>query len=69
MNIPNGDMVGHTGDIEATVVACKAAEPPKPVRAIAMSTRMQISTIFEKNGQFMCRISILGRNHIVVTFN
>lgn len=26
MNIPNGDMVGHTGDIEATVVACKAAD-------------------------------------------
>ncbi|PWA88581.1 ulp1 protease family, C-terminal catalytic domain-containing protein [Artemisia annua] len=27
---------------------------------IAMSTRMRISTIFEKNGQFMCRISFLG---------
>ncbi|KAF3970699.1 hypothetical protein ACB098_09G097700 [Castanea mollissima] len=26
VNIPNGDMVGHTGDIEATVVACKAAD-------------------------------------------
>lgn len=26
MNIPNGDMVGHTGDIEATVVACEAAD-------------------------------------------
>lgn len=26
MNIPNGDMVGHTGDVEATVVACKAAD-------------------------------------------
>lgn len=26
MNIPNGDMVGHTGDIQATVVACKAAD-------------------------------------------
>ena len=25
------------------------------------------STIFEKNGQFMCRISFLGRNRIVVT--
>lgn len=26
VNIPNGDMVGHTGDIEATVVACKSAD-------------------------------------------
>ncbi|XVE80994.1 hypothetical protein DITRI_Ditri15bG0026800 [Diplodiscus trichospermus] len=26
VNIPNGDMVGHTGDIQATVVACKAAD-------------------------------------------
>ncbi|XP_058214862.1 2,3-bisphosphoglycerate-independent phosphoglycerate mutase isoform X2 [Rhododendron vialii] len=26
VNMPNGDMVGHTGDIEATIVACKAAD-------------------------------------------
>ncbi|KAH9308933.1 hypothetical protein KI387_036844, partial [Taxus chinensis] len=26
VNLPNGDMVGHTGDIEATVVACKSAD-------------------------------------------
>ncbi|RLM80213.1 hypothetical protein C2845_PM12G26210 [Panicum miliaceum] len=26
VNLPNGDMVGHTGDIEATVVTCKAAD-------------------------------------------
>nr|KAJ0190235.1 hypothetical protein LSAT_V11C800453340 [Lactuca sativa] len=26
LNIPNGGMVGHTGDVEATVVACKAAK-------------------------------------------
>ncbi|KAM7503179.1 hypothetical protein LguiB_002083 [Lonicera macranthoides] len=26
VNLPNGDMVGHTGDIDATVVACKAAD-------------------------------------------
>ncbi|CAA6669213.1 unnamed protein product [Spirodela intermedia] len=26
VNVPNGDMVGHTGDIEATVVACKATD-------------------------------------------
>lgn len=26
VNLPNGDMVGHTGDIQATVVACNAAD-------------------------------------------
>lgn len=26
MNIANGDMVGHTGVIQATIVACKAAD-------------------------------------------
>lgn len=26
VNIPNGDMVGHTGDIQATIVGCKAAD-------------------------------------------
>ncbi|KAG8054973.1 hypothetical protein GUJ93_ZPchr0001g32648 [Zizania palustris] len=26
VNLPNGDMVGHTGDIDATVVACKVAD-------------------------------------------
>ncbi|XP_010525657.1 PREDICTED: probable 2,3-bisphosphoglycerate-independent phosphoglycerate mutase 2 [Tarenaya hassleriana] len=26
VNLPNGDMVGHTGDIQATVVACEAAD-------------------------------------------
>uniref|UniRef100_A0A0D6R7Z3 phosphoglycerate mutase (2,3-diphosphoglycerate-independent) n=1 Tax=Araucaria cunninghamii TaxID=56994 RepID=A0A0D6R7Z3_ARACU len=26
VNLPNGDMVGHTGDIEATIVACKVAD-------------------------------------------
>ncbi|KAK1313459.1 hypothetical protein QJS10_CPA06g02418 [Acorus calamus] len=26
INLPNGDMVGHTGDIEATIEACKAAD-------------------------------------------
>jgi 2,3-bisphosphoglycerate-independent phosphoglycerate mutase len=25
VNLSNGDMVGHTGDIEATVIACKVA--------------------------------------------
>ncbi|XP_047970105.1 2,3-bisphosphoglycerate-independent phosphoglycerate mutase [Salvia hispanica] len=26
VNLPNSDMVGHTGDINATIVACKAAD-------------------------------------------
>ncbi|MCO5604563.1 hypothetical protein L7F22_058731 [Adiantum nelumboides] len=26
VNLPNGDMVGHTGDIKATVVGCEAAD-------------------------------------------
>lgn len=26
VNIPNGDMVGHTGDIKATIVGCEAAD-------------------------------------------
>lgn len=26
VNLPNGDMVGHTGDLQATVVACEAAD-------------------------------------------
>ena len=34
MNIPNGDMVGHTGDVEATVVACKAADEAVKVKFV-----------------------------------
>ncbi|XP_074268937.1 2,3-bisphosphoglycerate-independent phosphoglycerate mutase-like [Silene latifolia] len=26
VNLPNGDMVGHTGDMQATILACKAAD-------------------------------------------
>eukprot|EP00250_Pteridium_aquilinum_P021258 c25071_g2_i1 orf=132-1820(+) len=26
VNLPNGDMVGHTGDLQATIVACEAAD-------------------------------------------
>ncbi|XP_031395551.1 2,3-bisphosphoglycerate-independent phosphoglycerate mutase isoform X2 [Punica granatum] len=26
VNIPNGDMVGHTGDVKATIIGCKAAD-------------------------------------------
>jgi bisphosphoglycerate-independent phosphoglycerate mutase (AlkP superfamily) len=44
VNLPNGDMVGHTGDIEATVVACKAADEAVKVRVI---TYVLLSTIFD----------------------
>ena len=32
MNIPNGDMVGHISDVEATVVSCKAADEAAKVK-------------------------------------
>lgn len=36
VNLPNGDMVGHTGDIDATVVACKAADEAVKVRWLSV---------------------------------
>ncbi|KAF5782506.1 putative phosphotransferase (phosphomutase) [Helianthus annuus] len=44
VNIPNGDMVGHTGDIEATVVACKAAD---------QAVKMILDAIAEVGGIYM----------------
>jgi len=26
VNLPNGDMVGHTGDLDATVIGCSVAD-------------------------------------------
>lgn len=40
VNIPNGDMVGHTGDIEATVVACEAADLAVKVCFISLLTSL-----------------------------
>lgn len=37
VNLPNGDMVGHTGDVEATVVACKAADDAVKVCRLVLS--------------------------------
>lgn len=34
MNIPNSDMVRHTGDIEATIMTCKAADDAAKVMNI-----------------------------------
>jgi len=36
VNIPNGDMVGHTGDIQATIVGCKAADEAVKVESFKM---------------------------------
>ena len=34
VNLPNGDMVGHTGDLDATIVACESAD--KAVKVLFM---------------------------------
>ncbi|KAK1428108.1 hypothetical protein QVD17_16936 [Tagetes erecta] len=44
VNIPNGDMVGHTGDIEATIVACKAAD---------LAVKMILDAIKEVSGIYV----------------
>jgi bisphosphoglycerate-independent phosphoglycerate mutase (AlkP superfamily) len=33
VNLPNGDIVGHTGDIEATIVGCGAVDETVKVGA------------------------------------
>ncbi|CAH1413252.1 unnamed protein product [Lactuca virosa] len=43
LNIPNGGMVGHTGDVEANVVACKAA---KEVVKMILDVVDQVGGIF-----------------------
>ena len=47
VNLPNSDMVGHTGDIEATVVACKAADDAVKVM-LAASFCFNLSLKFEE---------------------
>jgi 2,3-bisphosphoglycerate-independent phosphoglycerate mutase len=32
LNFPNGDMVGHTGDLKATITACTAVDKAVTVR-------------------------------------
>ena len=34
VNLPNGDMVGHTGDLDATIVACESADKAVKVRTV-----------------------------------
>ncbi|CAI0472807.1 unnamed protein product [Linum tenue] len=43
VNLPNGDMVGHTGDVEATVVSCKAADEAVKIMIDAIA---QVGGIF-----------------------
>lgn len=38
-NFPNPDMVGHTGKLEATIVACAAADAGVKVRRACMPAR------------------------------
>ena len=35
LNFPNGDMVGHTGDLKATITACTAVDTAVTVRGFA----------------------------------
>lgn len=35
LNFPNGDMVGHTGDLKATITACTAVDKAVTVRILA----------------------------------
>ncbi|XP_018493571.1 probable 2,3-bisphosphoglycerate-independent phosphoglycerate mutase 2 [Raphanus sativus] len=44
VNLPNGDMVGHTGDLDATVVACEAAD---------VAVRMMIDAIEKVGGIYV----------------
>ncbi|CAH1419531.1 unnamed protein product [Lactuca virosa] len=38
LNIPNGGMVRHTGDVEATVVACKAVKEAVKIKWVEIFT-------------------------------
>lgn len=44
VNLPNGDMVGHTGDIEATIVSCKVADE---------AVKIMIDTIEQAGGIYL----------------
>ena len=52
MNLPNGDMVGHTGDVEATVVACKAADEAVKVSFLPGFCHM---SLFDLLFRFKCQ--------------
>jgi bisphosphoglycerate-independent phosphoglycerate mutase (AlkP superfamily) len=56
VNLPNGDMVGHTGDIEATVVACKVADEAVKVKNYRLPPCMSVISIVAANA--LCLIFI-----------
>ncbi|KAB5561856.1 hypothetical protein DKX38_006813 [Salix brachista] len=58
VNLPNGDMVGHTGDIEATIVACKVTDDAVKVLRFAVDwgyalRQMIIDAIEQVGGIFV----------------
>ena len=62
INLPNGDMVGHTGDIETTVVACKAADEAVKVRT---NKRKYLMPYF----LFLFSVSIYSENSYVMPYH
>ena len=54
-------MVGHTGDIEATVVACKAADEAVKVWSITFvtisSSEKKLKNIFNHNTRLICNFN------------
>ncbi|URD95267.1 2,3-bisphosphoglycerate-independent phosphoglycerate mutase [Musa troglodytarum] len=49
VNLPNGDMVGHTGDIEATIVGCKAADEAVKVSIAVGGSGLALGVRFLKD--------------------
>ncbi|KAL6660087.1 hypothetical protein ACP70R_002209 [Stipagrostis hirtigluma subsp. patula] len=58
VNIPNGDMVGHTGDIEATIVGCKAADEAVKIILDAIE---QVGGIFVVTAEDMAKRDKSGK--------
>jgi len=44
VNLPNGDMVGHTGDLDATIVGCSVVD--KAIQVFLFFPPMLQPTIF-----------------------
>lgn len=45
VNLPNGDMVGHTGDIQATILGCEAADKAVKVNLLLLFSLAHIKVI------------------------
>ena len=35
VNLPNGDMIGHTGDLDATIIGCTAVDEAVKVKKLS----------------------------------